>query len=431
MMKPRTDSVIEKIALFSVLIIGTGAGLGAYLARQEVGAAYTYNGGNRLIQLMFSSLYLYFFFQIARNYRQIVWVVRRERWMAAFWLWALVSAAWSAATSLTIVHWFGLLGTGIVGLYIGVRFEPKEQLNLVAGCLTVCAVASLVAALAFPAVGLAPDGAWQGVFFPKNSLGRMMALGTLCFVLLSIDEHRRRGIYIAIAVFCGALLLLSQSATAIVVCVLMLGLLPFRKLLTLGNRLLVPMVAFFTMVAVPFVAWLALNSNAILGILGRDNKLTGRLPLWDSTLQEIASRPLFGFGYGAFWTSTEADGIRARIGWSAPNAHNGFLEILLGLGLVGGAFFLIGLLRNLGLAVRAARGGNGESWPLLFIIFNLLYSFTESSLLSANSILSVLFVANSYWVVHASFRSEESSEQETENPEDSPVESFGYASVET
>jgi exopolysaccharide production protein ExoQ len=432
-MRLRTDSLIEKVALYSVLIIGTGAGLGAYLARQEVGAAYTYNGGNRLIQLMFSSLYLYFFFQIARSYREVLGVVKQEKWLAAFWLWALLSAAWSAATALTIVHWVALLGTGMVGLYIGVRFEPREQLNLVAGCLAVCAVASFVAALALPAVGLAPDGAWQGIFFPKNSLGRMMALGTFCFVLLAIDERRKRWMYIAVAVFCGALLLLSQSATAIVVCVIMLGLLPFRKLLSFGNRLLVPLVALLGMVAVPFVAWLALNSNTILGMLGRDSKLTGRLPLWDSTLQEIVSRPLFGFGYGAFWTTTEADGIRSRIGWSAPNAHNGFLEILLGLGLMGGAFFLIGLLRNLGLAVRAARGAdqNGESWPLFFLIFNLLYSFTESSLLSANSILSMLFVANSYWVVRANLRPEESSEEESESSEDSSDESFGYASVET
>jgi exopolysaccharide production protein ExoQ len=433
-MKLRAGSKFETIVLFFMLIIATGAGLGAYIAKQEGGTAAAYNGGNRVIQLIFSSLYLYFFFLVARRYKEALALIKQEKWLAAFWIWALASAAWSVASSFTVVHWIALLGTGMVGLYIGIRFEPGEQLNLVAGCLAAVAIASLLVVLFLPNIGLAPGGAWQGVFFPKNSLGRMMALGAFCFVLLAIERRRKRWICIAMAVLCSVLLLLSQSATAIVVCLFMLGLLPFRRLLTLANRLLVPLLAFFCMLVMPFVAWLAENSTAILRMLGRDNSFTGRIPLWDIILQEIASRPLFGFGYGAFWTTGEATHVWATIGWNAPNAHNGFLEILLGVGLVGAAFFLMGLLRNLTLAVRAARAGReiGESWPLFFLIFNLLYSLTESSLLSANFLLTILFVANSYWVVRARFRTEETSDQVSESAENSSsTESLDYAPVET
>lgn len=259
----------------------------------------------------------------------------------------------------------------------------------------------------------------------------MMALGTFIFVLLAIERRRKRWICISMAVLCAVLLLLSQSATAIVVCVLMLTLLPFRKLLTMGNRVLIPLLAFFSMLVMPFIAWLVGNSNAILRILGRDNSFTGRIPLWNVVLQEIASRPLFGFGYGAFWATGEADRVRATIGWNAPHAHNGFLEMLLGVGLIGGAFFSIGLLRNLGFAVHAARIGGqiGDSWPLFFIVFNLLYSLTESSLLGANSILTMLFVANSYWVVRARFQAEEATDKTFESAENSP-DSLDYAPIE-
>jgi exopolysaccharide production protein ExoQ len=433
-MRRRTESIFENIVLFFMLVIATGAGLGAYIARQEGGTATAYNGGNRVIQLIFSSLYVYFFFLVARRHREALALIKQEKWIGAFWLWALASAAWSVAGSFTIVHWIALLGTGMVGLYLAMRFEPVEQLNLVAGCLAAVAIASLLVALFVPSIGMAPGGAWQGVFYPKNSLGRMMALGTFCFVLLVIERRRWRGVCIAMAILCAVLLLLSQSATAIVVCLFMLALLPFRKLLTLGNRLLVPLLAFFFMLVMPCIAWLADNSITILRILGRDNSFTGRFPLWEVLLQEIGSRPIFGFGYGAFWTTGEADRVRATIGWSAPNAHNGFLEILLGVGLVGGAFFLIGLLRNIGFAVRAARTGGhvGESWPLFFIIFNLLYSLTESSLLTANFILTILFVANSYWVVRARFRAQEVDDEESESLENiSSPESLDYAPVET
>jgi len=434
-MKLRTmSSFFENSVLLFLLVIATGAGLGAYIARQEgTTTAYAYSGGNRLIQVIFSTLYLYFFFQVARRYQEGLALIKQEKWIAAFWLWALASSAWSVASSYTVVHWIALLGTGIIGLYLAIRFEPDEQLNVVAGCLATVAIASLLVVVFLPGIGLAPGGAWQGVFFPKNSLGRMMALGTFVFVLLVIERRRKRWVCISMAVLCAVLLLLSQSATAIVVCVLMLALLPFRKLLTMGNRLLVPLLAFFSMLIMPVLAWLAGNSNAILRILGRDNSFTGRIPLWNVVLQEIASRPLFGFGYGAFWTTGEADRVRTTIGWNAPHAHNGFLEMLLGVGLIGGAFFTIGLLRNLGLAVRAARRGDqiGESWPLFFIVFNLFYSLTESSLLGANSILTMLFVANSYWVVRARYQAEEITDEPVESSEDSPSpDSLDYAPIE-
>jgi exopolysaccharide production protein ExoQ len=250
--------------------------------------------------------------------------------------------------------------------------------------------------------------------------------------LLSIERQRKRWVYMVMAVVCLALLLLSESATGIVVCAFMLCLLPIRRLLTMANRLFVPLLAFFSMLAMPLMIWLATNSSSIVQMLGRNSNLTGRFPLWEIVLQEIAARPLFGFGYAAFWATGEADRIRATIGWNAPNAHNGFLEMLLGVGLVGGTFFLIGLLRNLTLAVRSARTGRiGESWPLFFLIFNLLYSLTESSLLGANSLLTMLFVANSYWVVRARFRPEEASDLESENhvSVSSPV-ALGYAPID-
>lgn len=410
------QSFFEKFLLFFLLVLATGAGLGAYIAKQEGGAAYAYNGGNHLIQFIFSSVYLYFFFRLAQRGREAWDLIKREKWIAAYWLWALASSFWSVSTSLTAVHWIALLGTGLVGLYMALNFEPLEQLSLIARCLAAVAVASLIAALVVPSIGVAQGGAWQGVFFPKNSLGRMMALGTFSFVLLAIDQRSKRWRNLVMAALCCALLLLAESATAIVVCALMLALLPFRKMLAMGNRLMVPLLALFSMLTVPLVVWLAMNSKAILALLGRDSSLTGRLPLWSVVLQEIATRPLLGFGYGAFWSTAEADRVRATIGWAAPNAHNGFLEILLAVGLMGGALFLIGLLRNLALAVRAVRSGvrGAESWPFFFLMFNLLYSMTESSLLSANFILSMLFVANSYWVVRASSEEYVTEEDESE-----------------
>lgn len=402
-MKQHRELVFDKFMILVLLIASSGAGVGAYISQQEGGSEALYSGGNITTELMFVCLYVYFLFRLARHHREAWSLVKREKWVAAFSLWVLASAIWSVSPSLTFDHGMALVGTALTGLYIGMRCEPREQIKLVAICLGVTAIASLAFALIIPNIGIASDGAWQGVFFPKNSLGRMMALGTFVFAFLAKEGRPKRWISLGMAALTAALLLLSRSATSIVVCVLMLALLPCGRLLNLRNRRLLPLLTFSLTLLIPCVAVLAANSETILSILGREDSLTGRIPLWGVLSHEMTSRPVLGFGYEAFWATSEADSIRQTLHWGAPNAHNGFIEIMLGLGFLGGFLVLVGLIKNVMYALHAARseGRSGESWPLFCLIFMLLYSITESSLLNANFILSILFVANSYWLVRA------------------------------
>jgi exopolysaccharide production protein ExoQ len=288
-------------------------------------------------------------------------------------------------------------------MYIGMRYEPKQQLKMIALVVGLGAVASLAVIVFLPGAALTQGGDWQGVYHLKNALGRMMALGLLCFGMLALSQRRHRTERVVMFLLCCALLWLSKSATAFVVSILMLALLPFRKVLSLRTRQLVAVAA----ILVPFAAcalfWFAESSEQIFLALGRTSSLTGRIPLWQMVMREIAGRPFLGYGFTAFWHSWEGERVSDAVAWEAavPNAHNGFLELWLGLGIIGLAIVVIGLWRNFRFAVRAARNHReiDQAWPLLLIAFTVCYNLTETSLLAVNSILWMAYVANSFWMV--------------------------------
>jgi O-antigen ligase len=62
---------------------------------------------------------------------------------------------------------------------------------------------------------------------------------------------------------------------------------------------------------------------------------TGRIPLWEVCLKYIGDRPLFGYGFEAFWIPKHIDMVSYDVGWGVPSAHSAILELLLTLGIVG------------------------------------------------------------------------------------------------
>jgi exopolysaccharide production protein ExoQ len=193
----------------------------------------------------------------------------------------------------------------------------------------------------------------------------------------------------------------TESRTALLITVVMvLAITAFsgvrwkrRTLVTLG-----PAFALVTLLLV--FAGISFRSE-LAGLMGRDMRLTGRTEIWNLSLAAIAQRPILGYGYSAFWSGSE-EGARVRqlVGWEVPNAHNGYIETALDLGIVG---FLVCFVAY-GVAIRRAvayvrnNSGNEAKWPLAYMLFTLLYCTTESAFLASNSIVWILFSAATCYV---------------------------------
>jgi O-antigen ligase len=110
-------------------------------------------------------------------------------------------------------------------------------------------------------------------------------------------------------------------------------------------------------------------------LVSRNETLTGRTDIWALLLPSVMHNPIFGTGFGGFWTSTTT----AEIG--VNEAHNGYLEVCLGLGVIGlllTVFFLLSFCRN---AARAlAHDFDWATLCICFLLMTVVHNIAESSI---------------------------------------------------
>ncbi len=139
---------------------------------------------------------------------------------------------------------------------------------------------------------------------------------------------------------------------------------------------------------------LTYSLGPLLEALGKDATLTGRVPLWAEVDRAIAAHPVIGYGYQAFWTDGNglAWNIRDTIAWSAPHAHNGYREMMLGLGVVGFVLCSIVVVRALVATTRHHCRAPTAGWlwmsPLLSAA--LVINLSESNLMIQNDLMTIV-----------------------------------------
>ena len=241
-----------------------------------------------------------------------------------------------------------LLAAILLMYYIMSRYQFDELLELFLILGTATIVASIVFALALPQYGLDRMGghasAWKGIFSAKNYLGDMAVF----FLTMAVSYRGRtsflRFVRASQIVFCLVAIAFSQAATAylltaiyVVYFVIMKTLHHFRKkdyfvlcILLLGA---------LSVAAVMIVA----TPDLLFSVLGKDSTLTGRTGIWSAAIDSISRRPLFGYGYQAFWLGLEGESYRVilAVSWLLAQAQNGFLDVTLEMGAAGLAIVLL------------------------------------------------------------------------------------------
>ncbi len=135
---------------------------------------------------------------------------------------------------------------------------------------------------------------------------------------------------------------------------------------------------------------------SILEMFGRDPTLTGRTEIWSYLFTSIAKRPLLGYGYYAFWqgmTGESANVIMAAH-WFFGYAHNGLLEIILQIGVLGTGLFLLTFVKACRDAWFCFKFGRsyGVEWYSGLLLLAVIYNIDEETLLWPNDFLSMLYI---------------------------------------
>jgi exopolysaccharide production protein ExoQ len=358
--------------------------------------------GERLSKLWIFALCMIFVAQRSQAVRRLS---MQMKLVTGFPILALLLFPVSQLATRTISSGALLLATILLMYYIMSRYPFDELLELFLILGTGTIVASIVFALALPQYGLDRMGghsmAWKGIFGAKNYLGDLAVF----FLTMAVSYRGRtsflRSVRAAQIVFCLIAIFFSQAATAylltaiyVVYFVIMKTLHRFRKkdyfvlcILLLGAL----SVAALMIVAAP---------DLLLSVLGKDSSLTGRTGIWSAAIDSISRRPLFGYGYQAFWLGLEGESYRVilAVSWLLAQAQNGFLDITLEMGAAGLAVVLLVFgfaFRDAGVCLFRSRDHaqlRAVEWYLAVVILTLICNFDESFLFEPKHLGSMIFV---------------------------------------
>ncbi|MET0546553.1 MAG: O-antigen ligase [Caulobacterales bacterium] len=311
---------------------------------------------------------------------------------------AFASTAWSVVGDATFRRAFALLMTSMFGVYMASRYTWKEFIVMFASAFAIMAVASFIASAAFPAQFVDQEihiGAWEGIWGQKNSTGAFMARGTIICLCAALVMPDRRWMWRFFAALCVAMVLLSTSKTSLIALVLGLALIVVIAQMRKG-----PHYAFFfgyaiVALAVMVACVLVFAPQAFFDLIGRDSSLTGRTDIWNLVERSIMEKPILGHGYAAFWQDARGPAlyIRQALQWPVPNAHNGWLEIALGMGFLG-VTLAVGLVSMIVWRVRGVAGDPVVGpFAIPLVALGLVFSMSESAIAQQNSLNWMLLIA--------------------------------------
>lgn len=296
-----------------------------------------------------------------------------------------VSVAWSVAPFSTFPFGVAVLATLTALLVVARRFDVWSVLDGLASGLRIVLLVTLAVAVVAPGVGLVDEdyqtGALKGLFEHRNLLAFVALIALILYIFLG--SIRSRGWVFAHVALASACLLGSQSQTALVSLGAALAMTLALVVISRMRGLPRVLVGIFVTVGVGYVVYLCLFFlGDVAADLGRDATLTGRTDVWPAVLQAIARHPVLGYGWDGLWHENDptTNEMWRAAGFKMYHAHDGFLEILLELGVVG--LFVVGIMLLAGLVVsvlkRLAGGGPEYLWAFATTIALVISDISEA-----------------------------------------------------
>jgi O-antigen ligase len=277
-----------------------------------------------------------------------------------------------------------VLTTATVAMSSLVAGSVRRPLDAVFWVVMATMSINLFVVLATPA---GPIG-HEGIYTHKNALGSTVAIGVLfCLYGILCSQRHMRLAGALLLPACLFMLAASQSKTSfglalfvpVVTATLVIGVRWFRVNLVV----MIGLIAALGWATLALLNGFGITSEMVITAIFNDPTFTGRTDIWAFATEHIPDRLWLGHGFFSFWNIGDASPqLAAPAGFLrvTPHAHNGYLDILLHLGVIGLALFLWLLFAVAGHLSRLIRQmpSVGYAFVTLFL-FYVLVNFLEST----------------------------------------------------
>lgn len=258
----------------------------------------------------------------------------------AYLLVAGMSTLYSAARVVTLGKVVELGVAVVIVSVTAMQVEPQERLKrlllftlFLEGMLVASSVLGFFALPGlFASVQPRPGFIFQSTMvapFAHNNVLAASAGGLAGFTLasgLTISEAASRRWWLAATGILTIGVVLASGRQGVVIWLATVGLVLFCKRLKLFLFMIVPAAV---LMAGQYwdTIWRAVNRDALYDL----RTFTGRLSWWEASIDTWAAHPWTGYGFGAGGRFVALTSVGANV----ANVHNGYLEGLLGVGLLG------------------------------------------------------------------------------------------------
>ena len=384
------SSVFQKLIVNIFLLIISGVGIFpfSHLNLSSLGSHEKGLLSGALLLTIYAAVLILLRVRMSQIVTNII-ILFQQKYLGIYLGLIIFSSFWSKTPLLTLRAAIALTLISGFAVYFARKCNWQQIFKILRFNQMIIVFFSVFLGIFFPSL-IQNEKGWGGAMGHPIDLGNMMALTSSLWLLNAIQNPKYRWPSLGVGVLSIIIMQLANSAGAFVIflSLTVIVFIPslFRKLNFFQAYILFTFI--LLIFAIPSI-WLISNFDSTLSLLNKDVTFTGRVPLWNFLIKNnIQERLWFGYGYSGFWqpwqgSDNPADSIFRLVGDWAVHAHNGFLDIILSVGLIGFMVFALSFIFNISRTIKLIISPRSPEsiLPLIILTYVFMSNLSHSPII--------------------------------------------------
>jgi O-antigen ligase len=372
--------------------------------RQEIGV--NISGERNLInQIINSAIFIFSLIGFLSNFGMILRIIKKEKFLFLLLFWSLITISWSEFPLISFKRWFQIFTFYLSIITFLSYYNITDVVKIIKPIIFLYILITLLTVLLIPGAKDPEFNTWRGISASKNTLGETgVILSILGLILINSEKEGFKKNFAYLAFISSIVITLGtfSSTSYISLFIFLFGSFIYYVKKQLFNKLGVNNFLFYSFISSMILVFLISLYykpdiiDYIQVIFGKNETFYDRGKLWAVMLWNIYQHPIAGCGFQGFWVaeSPKIHLIYQTFIWLPNQAHNGYLDLINEIGLIGLILFLLVFISYF---YRIIKSNFITPWAW-FMILPLISNITESNFFRIGPVTPV-FIMLSYLII--------------------------------